>query len=382
MKKFRLIFFILLIALNIFNTGYASEKRDEIKYDEIIIFNAGSASEKQDEIKYDEIICDSKNFCYPAIIKRNNKYGIIDKYQGGYRTVVPTEYDLITKTLYSNDDTYIVKKQNKYGLLFFDGLEQKIEVLLNDSYDDIKYINNTRYYIVKKDNKYQLYDFEARKLKGYFDDVIQTKQGGYEYIIVNLNNKYGVHYISGRLKNYIIECEFDSIEPLNYHDIFKLEKDGKYAIYNAITKISTGFIYDKKTTNIECRCDYFIINENGKYSLYYTNLHKSKYIIQNCDEISELKHGWELFKIRKGSKYALYRTTAIPLYDDIKDLKKYLNPIENLGFRLQFIYDDIQDGNDMHYILVKRYNKWGRIYVMGEENAVGLLCRILGITAL
>ncbi len=339
MKNFKLIFLIVLMAVNIFNTVYAGEE--------------------QDNIKYDEITYACKDFCYPVIIKKNNKYGIIDNGYGVYKTIVPVEYDLITKTPDFTNITYIVKKQNKYGIFLFNGFEQKIDVLLDNSYDDIKFINNALYFIVKKNNKYQLYNFNARKLYGNYDDVIQTRQGGDDYLIVKKDNKYGVIYIYGRFKGSEIKCEFDSIEELYKDYLFKLEKDGKYAIYNLQTKKSTGFIFDKKTTNIQRYGDYFIINDNGKYSLYVTNIWRSKFIIKNCDEISHLSHGWQVYKVKKGKKYALYK-----------------------GKLSLFIYDDIQDGSDYYHVFVKKNNKWKEIPVARVERALGFFFNLLGIQAL
>ncbi len=199
----------------------------------------------------------------------NNKWGIIDNKgnriidcNNDEMIIVPDKnkalFICVENTNYSNE-TYTTKVLNEKGekiLTEYDNI-QPIE---NTDGSNIWYENNVLKY--KKDNKYGLINFEGKEILSANYDNIYALQGIEKSVIVEKEGKKGL--ISTSMGEVIIPVEYVDITGLT-----KKYEDG-YIIKNDANKF--GIISPDKTTILETKYDeiknvtgnnYYVVVENG-----------------------------------------------------------------------------------------------------------------------
>lgn len=166
---------------------------------------------------------------------------------------------------------YIVKKQNKYGYLHYNGEElfipQYKSIVVRDLSEDIivtedfnnnkniykvengelKKVTNTNYedvkilsvqdFIVKQNNKYGVIMREKIILPIKFDKIENI---GLHEFIVTKNGKQGIYHYG----DIILDINYDKIEFLGYWDLYKVCKNNKCGLYDKRYNRTTELKYD------------------------------------------------------------------------------------------------------------------------------------------
>lgn len=216
------------------------------------------------EAKYEEVKPIYGNGNY-YVVKEKGKWKIVDTVDGSY--LVGT-YDNIISI---NDDYAVVKKGAKYGVVsILDG-----EVVIPLSYDAIQFSENGKY-IVKQDNKYGVIDREGTELinkkytnliyradanfyegtnADYTSDLIDTDMNVKVTGIIstmNIEDGYMKVRVGEEYKYYNFKFEEkQSQDVLKNNTIFLSKKDGKYGFVNKNGIVVVDYIYDDATEQNE-----------------------------------------------------------------------------------------------------------------------------------
>lgn len=241
-----------------------------------------------------------------AIVANKGKYGIIDEYG---ELVLPLEYDFVEQpSIYSNyaniflatkqnavtvfdenlnviptkgivsywvwdGNVFVVNKENKVGLIDFDG-KQTIPFLYDTLYKDHS-VPRIPGFIAKKDN---FYGFISRK-----NEIIQPFNYKYIYAVkngnvvyVDKNNKVGIFHKDGKI---LIPFEYDAIysswisyrylekEFPNTENIFIVEKNGKIGTIDDKNNEIIPIIYDGLSGWVEYGPKAHFVKHNDKYGI-------------------------------------------------------------------------------------------------------------------
>lgn len=197
---------------------------------------------------YDEIIPNQEVF----VVKRNNKFGIIDPIT--FKETTPCIYD---KLIVSNAQRIFAQKNNKYGIITYDN------TLVGDFvYDFPKYDKYTSFTIIyQKNKKYGFYDLQYKVITEAVYDTITALSSEYDkfYLVKNGNQKY-LHDRNGVQVANI--SEYDNVI-IGKNKVCIVSKNGKYGILNGLyTSLLLPIKYDLITTDKNGDC--FVI-ENEKY---------------------------------------------------------------------------------------------------------------------
>lgn len=235
--------------------------------------------------KYDSI----HNFSYDvAIIKNNNKYGLVDnkgkiitfgydllkadytdylgfkykvKKKGKYGFInnkgeifIPLKYDYIS-SFYSNNNC-IVKLNNKWGVI-----DEKNRVVIPIIYNRLS-LNGLNYFCVLN-HKQSIIDSEGNKLSKYYD-FIDINSLNHNYRIVRLNGKYGIIDFQGE-ESY--KPKYDNILRENSYSgtILGAYIDNIFYFINLDSDINKDIEYENEIRN--------------EYGLVYYNKYKNTYMI-------------------------------------------------------------------------------------------------------
>lgn len=212
--------------------------------------------------------------------KKDDKYGIID-YSGNKLT--EAEFDSI-QSLKNKPGELLVKKDGKYGVIDSNG-EEKISVEYDDITGDGYYSETYGYeqvgYIVSKKNKsgilYGYIDYLGeRYLEMEYESISRVFEytGKDVYLIVMRNGKKGVY----KNDKQIIEEKYQGIAYSNTSNLFAVQRNTKYGIYNTSGKE----ILPVKYTSYKFAGDYISVEQNDKRELYDVNGNK----VSNLDFVS------------------------------------------------------------------------------------------------
>lgn len=190
-------------------------------------------------------------------VKKDNKYGLID-YNG--KEILPTEYDSI-EALEGVKNSIVIKKEEKLGLCDNQG-----NIIIEPEYKEIKAIGDdykNGYIVVNSDNKYGLIDFTKQVILETKYDEIKTVAATNIYIVKE----------DGKLKainkdlETLVENKFDDVKQIANGNLVFV-KNKKYGIMNTQGQITTKAEYD----NIEYAFDnYYIAKKSGKYGIINVN---------------------------------------------------------------------------------------------------------------
>ena len=236
------------------------------------------------------------------LVSDNNGFYMYDYYKNKLEKL---PYDFVD-FYFRGYKHYRVKKANKWGLLDTD-----IKPITGIIYDEMTPPNLNKdsiyAYVVKKDNKYGYISFNGHELiPTKFKSI---KKWIYDfYTVENFNNKKGIYaYDStdGMIK--IADNIYDEANQL-FASEFAVKEDGKYGAigfygysYKEIVTL-IPFEYD----NIKAlRQDAFLVEKDGKQGLYVKDGEKSGIIVPV--EYDNVEHvGWGLYKICKANKCGAY----------------------------------------------------------------------------
>lgn len=125
---------------------------------------------------FDEITKDVNEIYY--VVKKDNKYGIITK--SGIKICDSIYDEVIADSIY---DSYIkVEKDNLYGILDLDNGN----IVIDTKYEDIKF-SDSKYYSILKDNLWYVIDNEENVITEGYKDVFAFNKGFVALIDNNLN---------------------------------------------------------------------------------------------------------------------------------------------------------------------------------------------------
>ena len=295
--------------------------------------------------------------------EENSKYGLIN-FEG--KKITKAIYDDII-SLSNKEGEFLVKKDDKYTVINLKGTK-----MIKDYYDNIigdGYYNEdyrkAGYIIgnnVENKLKYGYINYKGKTLIKYnsYDDIKrinEIKDDENVYLIVNLDNKYGL------LKNdkLIIECKYDNIEYNEETGLIRVRNDGKYGVYNLdgneivpVENIDIVFkgkkITAKKTNNTieydlqgnelkDNKYKMILSTKNPEYSITVTK--DNKYGVINNNEIEVVENKYSYLKYLDNNYFAIYS-------DDNK-----IGIIDNNGsVILEPKYDVVQEIEDSNLIQV------------------------------
>ena len=320
--------------------------------------------------------------------EENSKYGLIN-FEG--KKITKAIYDDII-SLSNKEGEFLVKKDDKYTVINLKGTK-----MIKDYYDNIigdGYYNEdyrkAGYIIgnnVENKLKYGYINYKGKTLIKYnsYDDIKrinEIKDDENVYLIVNLDNKYGLF----KNDKPIIECKYDNIEYNEETGLIRVRNDGKYGVYNLdgneivpVENIDIVFkgkrITAKKTNNTieydlqgnelkDNKYKMILSTENPEYSITVTK--DNKYGVINNNEIEVVENKYSYLKYLDNNYFAIYS-------DDNK-----IGIIDNNGYViLEPKYDVVQEIEDSNLIqvsmlennLLEIYNKENMKQIISKENA-------------
>ena len=207
----------------------------------------------------------------------NGKWGVIDN-KG--EKIVDTTYDEIVVVPDKNKDLFIctynvnyetesyqTKVLNKSGNEILTDY-QMVEAIENSNDKEVWYENDILKF--QKNGKYGLINFSGKLILDAEYDAIYSLPGIQKNIVIEKDGKKGI--VNTSMGEVIIEPNYTEIQTLlenSYESGYIVQKDGKYGVVSADSKIVFEAIYDevKRFTSD----GYYAVVENGKTKLIETS---------------------------------------------------------------------------------------------------------------
>ncbi|HJJ03653.1 MAG TPA: WG repeat-containing protein [Clostridiaceae bacterium] len=212
------------------------------------------------------------------------------------------------QNIWYEDDVLRVEKDEKYGLINFEGKE-----VLPCDYDEITALKGvTNNLLVKKDGKVGLVNEKGQTIVNTEYKDIKTLKEGYknEYIIVNDNNQYGIISTTGTV---IIEPKYEDVKYLNNSEMFAIKDAGVWKLINKDNQILIDGVYDNI---IEAKGENVVVEKGGKYGVVTTK-NEEKIPV----EYEQIKYTFSIYYIAKtGGKYGIINLNN----EQVKDFN-YIN---------------------------------------------------------
>lgn len=308
------------------------------------------------ECQYDDItpIPYIKN---SLITIKDGKKGLVS---GTGTIIINNEYEEIQALTSEYEDGYVVKNNNKYGVV---GTNKKVIVPVE--YDEIKNVKSGEFYIVSEDSKLKIYNSTTEQKVEI--SVADIKSMNNENIIIKKSDKYGLLNMSGEE---IIEAKYEDLTYLfsNYY-IAKL--DNKYGIIDNTGETKVDFLY--KSLVYRKDADFIEGEKEGEIN---SDIISRNFTVELSGIISEINVSKGYMKVRVDSEYKYYnfkfeekKNTEIltnnTLFLDKKDGKYGFVNKDGIVV-VNYIYDDAMEQNDSGYAAVKKDGKWGAIDQTGK----------------
>lgn len=222
----------------------------DFSYDEMIVVPNSRKSvfvctyDVQDSTgEYKTKVLNEKN---EEILKGYDKVEAIDNYDS-------------KQNIWFEDNLLRVEKNNKYGLIDFDG-----KVILECEYDSIYALKGvTENIIVKKDGKLGLVNSKGQTIINTEYNSIQTLEEGYkaEYLVSNAEGKFGVISTSG---TNILEPIYEEVKYLGSNEVYSVKMNGEIQLINnkgETLQKSEGEEY------VYAKGENVIVSKEGKFGL-------------------------------------------------------------------------------------------------------------------
>lgn len=264
------------------------------------------------EPTYDDaiIIPDSKKDIF--ICTYNTNYD-----EGTYQTKVLnskgkeifTEYDKVialenydeNKNLWYEENVLLVQKDEKYGLINFDGNK-----ILDLDYDNIYTLKGVKKSLItEKDGKKGLVDNLGQIVVENNYDEIKSLGKDTKLYIVKSDNKYGIEGI--------LDCKYEDIKAINNKEIFCVKESGKLKVINK--ELET--VFTEKFDSIETIKDNIVVYKyNKKYCAY--DIENSKKLSKTYKELKYTAN--DLLIAKTSSNYGI-----IDINNETKIKEEYSN---------------------------------------------------------
>lgn len=222
----------------------------DFSYDEMIVVPNNKKSlfvctyDVQDSSgEYKTKVLNEKN---EEILKGYNKVEAIDNYDS-------------KQNVWFEDNLLRVEKNNKYGLIDFDG-----KVVLECEYDAIYSLKGvTENIIVEKEGKLGLVNAKGQTIIKTEYSSIQTLEEGYkaEYLVKNAEGKFGVISTSG---TNILEPIYEEVKYLGSNEVYAVKSNGEIQLINnkgETLQKSEGEEY------VYAKGENVIVSKDGKFGL-------------------------------------------------------------------------------------------------------------------
>ncbi len=284
------------------------------------------------EPRYDDVLLLGKEDKSGFIIKEKNVYGIIDyslnkvldtKYEQVYfvynkdkyyvkengvkkivnkegKDVLTTGFDDILQIL---DDSVIFKKDNKMGVMTFDG-----NIKINPEYEDLVQVKSGNL-IAKNQNKYGIIDLEGKQKVDFKYSNIQYESKPDFYIADNenfesdiLNNNFEV-----KLQGMLIDCNLDD-------GYLKMIVDDE-------TKYYTFKFEEQKETEILKDNTLFVNKKDGKYGF---SDKEGNVVIENIYDEVTVQNKYGFAGVKKNGKWGVVNKKGEIIQEPVYDLENYL----------------------------------------------------------
>ena len=294
------------------------------------------------------------------IIEKNGVYGLCDD---AGNVIIEPNYKSIAKIGDDYKNGYIVLDQaDKYGVIGFDK-----EVILEPKYSGIKDICGENIYVIKYEDKYQIINKVGEKLiNDTFDDVSYINK---ECIIAVKNGKYGAVDMSGNTK---IDFKYDKLSYANENDYIAKSGD-KYGIISidGTTKINS------ECTNINyVSAGNFVVADYVENGNFVSQVYDSNYEIKITGIVSEINASKGYIRVYTGDEYKYYNfkfeekeasslLTSNTLFLSKKN-GKYGFVDKSGKVIIDYIYDDATEQNSSGYAAIKKDGLWGAIDINGN----------------
>mgnify|MGYP003227851675 CR=1 FL=1 len=332
--------------------------------------------------KLDYQILDIEDYNY-SIFFRDNKYGVINK--EGEIIVEPTYTNVQipnpSKPLFICISEYNqelgeyenkVLNENKEQILTTYDRISAIPVVSTDT--SVPYEKSVLKY--KKDNKYGLIDFDGNELtEPIYDEItgLDYKEGT---LLVKIDSKYGVININGAE---IIDVKYDSISADNYYDAQtkskkagfivseKTEEGYRYGYINYKGKriLKPEFTKIERVNEIQGDDIYFVAYKNGQAGLMKNNKCLTNYEFESI----EYNLSNNLFIAQRNSKKGVMDTNGDIIvnteYDELSFGGEYINVTKDNELAILDINGNKIQNND---IVSLSKTKDGSFYIAIDNN--------------
>ena len=247
-----------------------------------------------------------------VISNKNNKKGVNKL---GKEIVKPI-YDEIT---ISSLQHFIVKKDNKYGLL-----DKDAKIIIPVDKENIKTLGKENIFVIKNfDQTMGLYFANEKNLTPFIYQSVKEIHYGAN-ILIKQNNKYGLMNTKGEL---IVPIIFDNINE-KIGNSYVIKKDNKYGLLNMENNnFSTPTIYDEiKPLDSAISFGLATVSLNEKYGII-SSYSKNTLIPVKYDYIYAPIYNKPLIITILDKKVGVYningKEISPPLYDELKTFKYY-----------------------------------------------------------
>ena len=286
------------------------------------------------------------------IVVKDGKLGLINA-KGQF--IANAEYSKIEALKEGFKDVYLIADENElYGVVGLSGTK-----LLDNKYEEIKYLSSVDIYSVKEDGDWKLVNTKGEVLQeSEGEEYIFTKG---ENVVVKADDKYGIESLSG---DSVIPCEYDELS-YAFSVYYIAKKDDKFGIINVNNETVKEFEYINMYAIEEGN---FIVADKTETE---TILFDSNIAEKVSGIISEINKEKGYIKVYTDGEYKYYNfkfeekqsqdvLTQCTLYLNKKD-DKYGFVDKSGKVVVDYIYDDATDQNPFGFAAVKKGNVWGSI---------------------
>ena len=302
------------------------------------------------------------------VLRQDDKYGVIDR-QGNilinptYAEVkIPNPEKAVFVCKEENDNIKILNNNNEELMTEYEQIEP---IKLKNIQSDLMYEKSVLKY--KKDNKYGLINFEGKEItKPEYDEIdsLGYKEGE---LLVKKDNKYGIMNINGYL---MIPTEYDQISVDKYYTDENSYKDAGYIVsittnegyrYGYINKdgkklLETEYNELSRINEIENSQDVYILcAKNGQYGI---NKNEEN-IIPNEYQSITYNEANNIFIVERSKKYGVRNINGKEI------IPVEYSQIDTTGI---YIYAQNQEENKVFNSLGEEQNISSNIEILNTDN--------------
>ena len=295
------------------------------------------------------------------IIEKDGLKGIVNSEMASI-LIEPKYTEIITLNKTSADNGYIVKENDKYGIISANG-----KLVLDANYTAIQQVASNELFVVNSGNGFKVVNAIAEVvLDGGFDEI--TEIHGDKFVIKK-SSKYGLILKDGTEK---IPAQYEELK-FAQDKYYIAKRDSKYGIVSEDNVICIDFNYNyivktNKTNFYQAENDdntTDIINSNFEVKLanvIISELNQEKGYLRVRENGS---YNYYNFNFEKKENREVLTTSTLFLVKDSNGKYGYVN--KNNELIVNYQYDDAKEQNAYGYCVVKKDGLWG---VLGADGTV------------